>query len=112
MEGKNDWLWLRWMYSANMAEGGLKRLLKNEVPWIFMFWCLAHRLELSVKDALNSNLFSDIDELLLRMYYMYKKSFKKCHELEDIVIELKACLEPSQTPGGGIRPLRACGTWS
>ena len=73
MEGKNDWLWLRWMYSANMAEGGLKRLLKNEVPWIFMFWCLAHRLELSVKDALNSNLFSDIDELLLRMYYMYKK---------------------------------------
>ena len=62
--------------------------------------------------CLELNLFSDIDELLLRMYYMYKKSFKKCHELEDIVIELKACLEPSQTSGGGIRPLRACGTRS
>ena len=38
--------------SANIAEGGLKGIFTREVPWIFMFWCLAHRLELSVKDAL------------------------------------------------------------
>ena len=34
--------------SANMAEGGLKGLLKKEFPWIFVFWCLGHHLELSV----------------------------------------------------------------
>ena len=53
--------------SANMADGGLKGLIKGEVPWIFMFWCLAHRLELSVKDALKSTFFATIDEILLRI---------------------------------------------
>ena len=57
-------------------------------------WCLAHRVELS---AFNSTFFSDIDELLLHMYYMYKKSPKKCHELEDIVIELKNLLHACGT---------------
>ena len=94
--------------SANIAEGGLKGILTKEVPWIYMFWCLAHRLELSVKDALKSTFFSTI---LLRMYYMYNKSPKKCRELEDIIVELKSCLEPSEMPSeGGSRPLRACGT--
>ena len=98
--------------SANMgADGGLKGLLKRELPWIVVSWCLAHRLELSVKDALKSTFFSTIDELLLRMYYLYEKSPKKCRALETIVEELKACLEPSEiSKKGGSRPLRACGT--
>ena len=37
--------------SANIAEGGLRGFLKKEVPWIAIFWCLAHWLELSIKDA-------------------------------------------------------------
>lgn len=66
------------------------------------FWCLAHCLELSLKDA--------IDELL-QVYYMYENSPKKCCELEVVVKELKACLEPTELPTtGGSRPLRACGT--
>ena len=82
-----------------------------EVPWMYMFWCLAYHLELSVKDALKSIFFSTIDDLLLRMYYMYNKSPKKCRELEDIIVEFKSCLEPSEMPSeGGSRPLRACGT--
>ena len=50
--------------SANMAEGGLRGLLRSEFPWICMFWCLAHRLELAVKDALKGTYFTTIDELL------------------------------------------------
>ena len=97
--------------SANIAEGGLKGILTREVPWIFMFWCLAHRLELSVQDALKSTFFGTIDDVLLRLYYIYNKSPKKCHQLEDIIVELKSCLEPSEMPiQGGSRPLRACGT--
>ncbi len=91
--------------TANMAEGGLRGLLKNEFPWIFVFWCLAHRLEL---DALKSTSFSTIDDLLLRMYYIYEKSPKECRALEDVIAELKSYLELSEK--GGSRPLRACGT--
>ena len=97
--------------SANIAEGGLRGILTREVPWIFMFWCLAHRLELSVKDALQSTFFGTIDDVLLRLYYIYNKSPKKCHQLQDIITELKSCLEPSEMPiQGGSCPLRACGT--
>lgn len=41
--------------NANIRErGGLKGHLKEAVPWVVVFWCLAHRLELSLKDALKS----------------------------------------------------------
>ena len=75
-----------------------------------MFWCLAHRLELSLKDALGSTYFSVIDDMLMRIYYLYEKSPKKCVELADVVDELKQCLEESDMPTRGNRPLRACGT--
>ena len=76
--------------SANIAEGGMKGFLKKEVPWIAMFWCLAHRLELSIKDALNPTFFSMINDVLMRMYYVYHKSPKKCRDLEHIIVELKS----------------------
>ena len=42
---------------------------------------------------------------------MYEKSPEKCRELDTVVEELRACLEPSEMPlQGGRRPLRACGT--
>ena len=46
--------------SANIAEGGLKGHLQREVPWIAMFWCLAHHLELSIKDALKSTFLAQL----------------------------------------------------
>ena len=64
-----------------------------------------------MKDALSGTLFSSIDNMLMRLYYLYNKSPKKCRELEDVVDQLKECLEPMQMPTtGGDRPLRACGT--
>ena len=75
------------------------------------FWCLAHRLELSLKDALKSTFFTAIDELLLQVYFMYKQSPKKCSELETIEDELKDYLEITEMPRkGGSRPLHVCGT--
>ena len=97
--------------NANMADGGLKGMLKKAVPWVIVFWCLGHRLELSLKDALKTTFFASIDELLLQVYFLYEKAPKKCRELEVVVEELKACLEPTEIPSkGGNRPLRACGT--
>ena len=37
--------------SANRAHAGLKGLVEKELPWIYWMWCLAHRLELAVKDS-------------------------------------------------------------
>lgn len=64
--------------NANIGErSGLKGHLKEAVPWVIIFWCLAHRLELSLKDALKSSFFTAIYELLLQVYYMYENSPKK-----------------------------------
>ena len=70
-------------------------------------WCLAHRLELAIKDALNDTFFKSIDEMLLRLYYLYEKSPKKCTELDSIVTDLKECFECDE---GGIKPIRASST--
>lgn len=97
--------------SANMALGGLRGQLEEVVPWVVMVWCLAHRLELSLSDSLKNTYFASIDEMLLRLYYLYEKSPKKCHQLEDIVTELKTCLDSDDfSHKRGTRPLRACGT--
>lgn len=75
-----------------------------------VFWCLAH---CSLKDALKSSFFTAIDELLLQIYHIYENSPKKCRELEVVVEELKACLQPSDhelPTSGGTQPLRVCGT--
>ena len=58
--------------NANMANGGLKGYLKGAVPWMIVSWCLAHRLELSLKDALKTTFFASFDEFLLQVYFMYE----------------------------------------
>ena len=68
--------------AANISKNGLKGLIEIEHNWIF---CLAHRLELSVRDCLTGTVFDTIDEILLKLYYLYEKSPKKCRELEDLV---------------------------
>ena len=94
-----------------MRANGLRVYLEESVPWVIVFWCLAHRLELTLKDALKSTLFSAVDELLLRVYYLYKNSPKKCHELDEVIAALRLCLEPGELPNeGSNRPLRACRT--
>ena len=77
-----------------------------------MFWCLSHRLELALKDALKANpTFLAVDEMLLRLYFLYEKSPKKCRELKDIVEAMASFVDENEFPSsGGNKPLRACGT--
>ena len=85
--------------------------LQDAAPWIEVFWFLAHRLELALKDALKGMLFKSVDEMLLQVYYLYEKSPKKSRELETVVEELKFCIAPGEFPQhGGNKPLHACGT--
>ena len=48
--------------------------------------------------------------MLMRVYYIYKKSPKKCRELEEIVTSLKLCLDDGDMPDKGNKAIRACGT--
>ena len=93
--------------AANIASAGLKGLVEKELPWVYWMWCLAHRLELAVKDALNGTSFDFIDEMLFRLYYIYEKSPKKCRELEGIVSDLQGCLEFDDA---GVRPVQSSGS--
>ena len=92
--------------NVNIAAGGLRGHFEECAPWVVVFWCLAHRLELSLKDALckPGALFSTVDNMLMRVYYLYEKSPKKCRDLDDIVAELKGC-PTDMLADGGNRPL-------
>ena len=93
--------------AANIAASGLKGLMEERLGWVFWMWCMAHPLELAIKDALKGTTFDEIDEMLLRLYYLYEKSPKKCRELEDIIADLKDCMCFDE---GGVKPVRASGS--
>ena len=37
--------------SAYIAGGVLKGFVEQQLPWIFWMWCLAHQMELAIKDS-------------------------------------------------------------
>ena len=64
--------------SANIAAVGLKGLIE-EVPWLYWSWCLAHCVEMAVKDALNGTYFDFIDDMFLCLYYInHPKLYIRC----------------------------------
>ena len=93
--------------AANIARGGLKGLVEAELDWVFWMWCLAHRLELAVKDALKGTAFDANDDMLLKLYYLYEKSPKKCRELEEVISDMKNCITFNDV---GSRPVRVSGS--
>jgi len=50
-------------------------------------------VELAVKGGLKATDFDISDNLLLKMYYLYENSPKKCCELQDVVESLKASFD-------------------
>lgn len=65
-------------------EEGVIRILKGRQPWVIYVWCVAHHLELSLKDALQGTVFDDVDEVLLRLYNLYENSPKKPGQLREL----------------------------
>ena len=94
--------------SVNLGEqNGMKGKMQKEIPWLYWAWCYAHRLELACRDSLSSQLFKDITDMLLRLYYIYEKSPKKSWDLSDIVTDLKEVFEFKE---GGDMPVRSQGS--
>ncbi|CAB3979843.1 zinc finger 862-like [Paramuricea clavata] len=65
-------------------KNGVKALLEKNAPWLVYTWCVAHKLELAVKDALNGTVFDDVGDMLTKLYSLYHKSPKKMHELKEL----------------------------
>ena len=93
--------------SSNIAAGGLKELVERNIPWIYWNWCFAHRIELAIKDALKNSSFTLVDDMILRLYYIYEKSPKKCRQLLEVVNDLKECFDFDDA---GIKLVRASGS--
>ena len=85
-------------------KSGLISLFREEKEWVTFIWCFSHRLELALKDALKDSI-SSVDESLMHLYYIYKKSSKK-H------VELKSSEKKNQQEfhGDGVRPVKATST--
>ena len=64
-------------------------------------------MELASKNGLTSPLFKSVEDMLLRLYYMYHKSPKKTRELLSVVEDLK---EVFQFPKAGNIPIRSEGS--
>jgi len=94
--------------SVNIAQhSSIKANVCRSLPWIHWSWCFAHRLELASKNGFVSSLFKEIEEMLLRLYYLYEKSPKKVRELKCIAEDLK---EVFDFKGNGCLPVRAQGS--
>ena len=50
--------------------------LKDDISWIQFIWCVSHRLEVPMKDALKE-FMKPVDDSLVHLYYLFKKSSKK-----------------------------------
>ena len=58
---------------------------KKEAIFVVVFNPISPSFELALKDSLGKTAFSEVDELILQMYYLYEKSPKKLQQLKELV---------------------------
>lgn len=56
----------------------------GQSPWILAIWCLAHRLELALKDTFKKEYMETVVEVLTSIFYFYKGSAKRNKEVAGI----------------------------
>ena len=56
---------------------GLAQLLPKSSPCLNFVHCFNHCFELAIKNAFKATFFEDIDTLLNKLYYLYRKSPKR-----------------------------------
>lgn len=61
---------------------GLGVKMKSHASWLTLVHCFNHNLELAVKDTFDKTFFKDIDQMLLKLFYLYRKSSKRLRELK------------------------------
>ena len=75
--------------------------LQSSMPWLLKIHCVTHRLELALTDALKGSYYNEIDQLMMHLYYMYRRSAKKWKGLQAVGEALNEHV---------LKPVRAQGT--
>jgi hypothetical protein len=69
---------------------GLVVQMREEVPWLTGIWCVAHKLELALLDAIKEEQFLlDMKDLLKGLYKHYHYSGKAIRELKELAAALE-----------------------
>ena len=94
--------------SVNRGDkNSVKTSLRENSPWLVFIWCIAHRLELAIENALQGMIFDTIDEMILRLFYLYQKAPKKLHQLRELHEMYKGAM---YFLSGSCKPKKASGT--
>ncbi|XP_065681529.1 zinc finger protein 862-like [Hydra vulgaris] len=88
-------------------QSSVKTILRERSPWLVFVWCVAHRLELAIADALKDTEFDLVDEIILRSYCLYQKAPKKLRQLRELYTVLKDGMD---TLDESCKPKKASGT--
>ena len=65
--------------------GHLRSTIKELVPLLVFVHCFNHCIELANKDAFEGmKIFKDIDNMLMKLFYLYQKSPKRYRELKEL----------------------------
>ena len=97
--------------SASLNRGdknSVKTLLRENSPWLAFIWCIAHRLELAIKNALQGTIFNTIDEMILRLFYLNQKAPKKLRQLRELHEMYKGAMN---FLSDSCKPKKASETW-
>ena len=82
------------------SNAGVLTRINADVPWLVHIHCVAHRLELALKDAFKGIYFEEIDDLMMQLYYMFKRSAKKWKQLRATAEILQEhVLKPARSHG-------------
>ena len=93
--------------SGNTGKMDGVRTLLQQNPWITFGCCVAYCLEPALKDSLKGTSFDDVNELFLRIYYLYKRSPKKLCQRKELAETYSKLFELVE---GGYQPKKASRT--
>lgn len=92
--------------NSGLKNGVIKVLQEKFGSHIKFFWCLSHRLELAVKDAIQEDM-KEVETALRDLYYVYQNSGKRLRELRSLYEILK---DVYSFENKQVKPSKASGT--
>ena len=92
--------------NSGVKTGLAVKFRESGQEWLLFVWCLSHRLELALKDAL-ADVMEPIKKCLTDLSYLYEKSSKKLRELRKLH---KVLAEVYVFENGRVKPSKCSGT--
>ena len=90
----------RWRFGNTGIHRGLAQLLHESSPCLNVVHCFNHCFELAIKDMLKATFSKDINTLLNKLYYLYRKSPKRLRELHEFsAVYEKSVPKPAKANG-------------